>query len=246
MIGGFIFSAAIRDFMRPKRIVAWLLIILAAAAITRLFVFIQPRAVAEDIYINTSGLLVFRILALASAIFASAVVSAEIEQKTIVYLLTRPIPRWQLYTFRSLAAAVVVGIIGVLLVGAVSFGAHGPMFLSSGLLARDLRGALVGGAVYVPIFVAVSLLMNRAMIVNLLYAFGWETIVPRIPGDLRYTTVAAHLDAISERPATDLLPINLIPPSHSWQILTILGLGSLLFGMFWFSHFEFLPREDSE
>ena len=42
-------------------------------------------------------------------------------------------------------------------------------------------------------FTLLSLVLNRAMVVSLLFAFGWETLALGVPGDLKLLTLNTHL-----------------------------------------------------
>lgn len=258
MIEQFIFTSALKDFFRPKRIGLWVLIVFVLALITVLISRVSPDATPEKTYLQMSSIIVYRVLALAAAIFATAVVSAEVEQKTIVYLLTRPIPRWKLIVFRSLAAAVVVFLVGVASGLAVSFAAHGAGGLNNEYLTRDLVGFAVGALAYVGFFTLLSLIINRSMIVSLLYAFGWETIVPNMPGDVRVLSISNYLQVIAERPSlgqegqgavgalAGQLSVNTMTPGTAWPVIMTVIIFCFAFGAWWFNTFEYLPREDVE
>jgi ABC-2 type transport system permease protein len=255
-MSSFLFSAAIRDFLRPKRIAVWLIVIAALVGITIALQITPLGDNDSELYARMSTLIVFRVLALAAAIFSTAIVAAEVEQKTIVYLLTRPIPRWKILLFRTLASMVVVAILGVLTAVAVSFASMGSHGLSNEALMGDLKAILIGSAAYVSFFTLLTLWINRSMIMMLIYAFGVETIVPNIPGDLRYASIMAHMDAISNKPAvaaTDAATAatqgafaSTLTASQSWPILVGITLSTLAIGAWWFTTFEFLPREDVE
>lgn len=256
MIEAFIFKTALKDFIRPRRLVIWLVMILAVAGIALIAAKVNPNATPEGTYTQMSSVIVFRVLALAAAIFATAVVSAELEQKTIVYLLTRPIPRWKLLVFRSLAAVVVTMGIGILCGVATSFATYGAQGLANEYLWRDMRGFVVGSLAYVGFFVLLSMWVNKSMIVSLLYAFGWETIIPNLPGDVRVLSIANYLTVISERPSTGgsgavsamagELSVNTMTPGQAWPVMIALIGFCFVFGAWWFTNFEFLPREDVE
>lgn len=249
---GFLYSFALRDYFRLKRVVSWLLVVLALFGIAKLVHYLDQGATGESTYLKMAGFFVFRVVALAAAVFSTAVLSAEVEQKTIVYLLTRPVPRWKLILLRTLAAITAVAVVGVVAVAMVSFATYGPQALRADYVRRDLIGVFVGAMAYTSMFVLISLWVNRSMILNLLYAFGWETIVPNIPGDMRYLSIAAHLETLSQRPATQTatpinqLAVSTLTPNISWSIVTIGSVVSLAIAALWFSTNEFLPREDVE
>jgi hypothetical protein len=152
-----------------------------------------------------------------------------------------------------MTATAIVGAVCALSVG---LGAYGLGVLSSDLFYRDLVALLVGAAAYTSLFVLVSLLINKAMIVSLLYAFAWETSVPSIPGDTYKLAITSHLTAIAERPTTASegllgalssgLSTNLLSPAVSWPVLILLIAACSAIGAAWFTKFEYVGREDTE
>src|SRR5688500_1338640 len=109
----YIFQAALRDFLRFRRVFVWFIVALGVFGIAEIFLSVWQSTNLNETYSMLSSLLVFRVLPLASAIFSSAVIGQEVEQKTIVYLLTRPIERWKLVALRTLASAVAVALVSV-------------------------------------------------------------------------------------------------------------------------------------
>jgi ABC-2 type transport system permease protein len=222
--------------------------------IAYLFRRVDPGASHEDAYVLLSSTLIFRLLALSAAIFSTAIVAQEVEQRTIVYLLTRPVPRWKLLVFRSFAAMVVVFVISAIAAVAVSYASYGS---GNPLLLKDIEALAAGSAAYVALFVFVSLLMNRSMILCLLFAFIWETSVPNVPGDLYRVTITSYLSSIAQKPTPrtaagpmnalgGLLGVNTIDPGTAWFTLALITAVCLGAGSYWFGHFEYSAREDAE
>lgn len=252
MVGTFVFTHALRDFARARRLLVWLVVALVIYGIGVAYGKTGAGTTRQDTYILLSATLSYRILALSAAIFASAVVAQEVEGKTIVYLLTRPVPRQVLILGRMLAASLVVFAVSALSALAVSLSTHG----GGGLLARDLIALAVGALAYTGLFTLVSLVLNRAMIACLLFAFGWETLAAGVPGDLKLLTLNTHVIAIAERPTPEgsgfldavgsMLGATGLPASAAWLVL--LGVIGVTFAasMAWFTHFEYTAREDAE
>ncbi|HWD37264.1 MAG TPA: ABC transporter permease subunit [Fimbriimonas sp.] len=251
---GYIYGSMLRELFRFRRIAPWLLVVLAVYGMSLVFQKVTSGT-PQDSYVLVSATLVFRILPLAAAILSAAVVAQEIEQRTIVYLLTRPVPRWKLLLFRTLAAITVVFVLGSIVAFAASLGTAG---LKNEMLVRDLKAILVGSIAYVSLFTFISLLMNRSMIVCLLFAFIWETAVPNMPGDLYLLTITGYLSSIAERPSlgqsaggvfdalAGMLGTNSVSPTIAWAALLCLTAACLGVGCLWFSHFEYMAREDAE
>ena len=253
MVGTFVFTHALRDFARIRRLVLWAFVALVVYGIGAVYVRTNGASSSQDTYVLLSATLSYRILALAAAIFAMAVVAQEVEGRTIVYLLTRPVPRQLLILGRMLAASVVVFVVSALSAIAVSMATHG----GAALLTRDLIALAVGALAYTGLFTLVSLVLNRAMIACLLFAFGWETLAAGVPGDLKLLTLNTHVMAIADRPTPDggsgfmdavgsMLGATGVSSNAAWLVL--LGVIGVTFAasMAWFSHFEYTAREDAE
>jgi ABC-2 type transport system permease protein len=256
-VGPFLFQMTLRDLVRPRRILVWALIVMALYGLSEAYRYVNPSETEQDAYVQLSGLLVYRVLALAAAIFSAAVISQEIEQRTIVYLVTRPISRPLLLLSRLAATVLVVFSIGFLAAVAVSLATHGSQAFSNEILWRDAKGLLIGAAAYSTLFVFFSLLMNRSMLVSLFFAFGWETFVPNIPGDAYRLSIFPYLKAIAERPTTGAVqnPLGVLSgkagPDLASAQTGYLAMGAFVLGLavlstWWFKNFEYLPREDAE
>ena len=94
------------------------------------------------------------------------------------------------------------------------------------------------------------------MIVCLLFAFGWESAVPNMPGQMSYLSINSYLQAIAEHPSqgnnrgmgalTSTLGDNTLSTSTGYIAMAIFIAALVAFGSMWFTHFEYLPREDAE
>jgi ABC-2 type transport system permease protein len=211
-------------------------------------------ATNEERYVSVASILAFRILALSSAIYTTAIVSQEVEGRTIVYLLTRPVPRWRLLLTRFAASVIVVALLGFLSLELTSLAAYGGR--SNPLLFNDMKAVAFGALAYGSLFLLVSLAVNRAMVYCLLFAFGWETSIPNLSGDLYHLSIYSYLQGIAQHPVTQASRIvefiaggaggNSISALSAYLSLSIFAAATLLLSAWWFTHFEYVPREDAE
>lgn len=253
---GYLYTSTLREFLRFRRMAVWLIVGIGLFAMAALFKRVNPDKPADEMYAMLSAILVFRLLPLASAIFSTAVISQEVEQKTIVYLLTRPVPRAQLIAMRGLASVTVVALVAFFSAIIVSVSIFGAGAFTNPLLWRDLKAIIIGAAAYGSLFVFISLLINRAMIVCLLFAFAWETSVPNMPGSMYYLSITSYLTAIAERPSSqtgDLMQLlagsfgeNTMTMGVALPAMLILIAVCSVAAMSWFTRFEYVPREDAE
>lgn len=253
----FVFQSALKDFLRLKRVFVWLFVATGLFLISKVYLRVTPDANLDESYSMMSSLLVFRVLPLGSAIFSTAVISQEVEQKTIVYLLTRPIDRWKLVSLRSLASAVAVFLVTSFAALSVSSAVFSNPFANSAFL-RDLVAIFVGSLAYGALFVYVTLLISKAaMVVCLFFAFAWETSVPNMSGSMALLSVNTYLSAIAQRPSSGnasggffgTLANNLgtsdIATSTGWIVMALMIAFLMGVSMWWFSTFEYVPREDA-
>jgi ABC-2 type transport system permease protein len=253
----FLYSSSLKDFLRPARLLPWIVLAIAAMGLGAVWKQLSPNSTQVEQYSNVAFILVFRLLALTSAVFTTAIISQEVEQKTIVYLLTRPIPRWKLLLFRWLASITAVTIVGAIGVFLLSVGVYKDPF-KNGLMLSDMWAIFLGACAYGSLFLLISLLFNRAMIICLLFAFGWETSVPNMPGEIYYASIFSHLQAVAQHPAptqnggkgmqliSGQMNANMLSASTSLPILIVMTVLLVAASMWWFTHFEYVPREDAE
>ncbi len=255
-MNAYVYTSTLRQHLRFSRIMPWLVLGIVAAVMGSIWNRLAPGSTDIERYSSVSTILVYRIMALASAIFTTTIISQEVEQKTIVYLLTRPIPRWQLLLGRYLASVTAVAIVGVFAAAALSFAVFGGGGLSNALFWRDCTALLAGAFAYGALFLLISLLINRAMIICLLFAFGWESSVPQMPGNMFRLSIYSYLQGIAQHPRKQEGGISQalgfgdglasLTPVGSFITLGILVVVLAAFCMWWFTTFEYVPREDAE
>lgn len=254
---GFAFRSALQDFLRPGRLVTWGFVAVFVGVVGVVWRQFQPGMDLVS-YGQVTEIVVFRLLALASAVFSMQVLAAEVEQRTVVYLLTRGMPRWQTLLARGLASWVAVVLVSWSALLAAGLGVLGPVAFQTGGFWRDWLLLALGAGAYGALFIFVSLVLNKAMIYCLLFAFGWETFVPNLSGDLYYASIYPYLTALADRAEAPSAPMGVvdvltgglgeasIPAGTAAVVLPAVTVVLVLVGLWWFSRFEYSPREDSD
>jgi ABC-2 type transport system permease protein len=135
------------------------------------------RGPSGDAVGRTAGalepLMVATLLPLIALVFGTAALGAELEDGSAIHLLTKPIARWRIVTGKILAAVPVVAVLvggSTLLTGLLIGGEQGAM----GVTLAFVAGVVVGSLLYVTLFVALSILSGRALIIGLIYVAIWE------------------------------------------------------------------------
>jgi ABC-2 type transport system permease protein len=132
--------------------------------------------------------------------FGTALIADEVDDKTITYLFTRPIPRRAVLLGKYFAYVVCTALLAMpsvvivyFLVVPISGGSVGAAFPS---LLKDLGMLVAGLTAYGAVFALVGTRLRRPLIVGLVFAFGWEPGVMLFPGYLKRATVAYYLQAL--------------------------------------------------
>jgi ABC-2 type transport system permease protein len=132
--------------------------------------------------------------------YGTSLIADEVDDKTITYLFTRPIPRRAVLFGKFLAylaCTVLLVLPSVMFVFflIVPIGGSGIGEAFPSLLA-DLAMLAIGLAAYGAVFALVGTRLKRPLIVGLVFAFGWEPAVLLFPGYLKRMTVAYYLQAL--------------------------------------------------
>ncbi|HYM21746.1 MAG TPA: ABC transporter permease [Vicinamibacterales bacterium] len=146
------------------------------------------------------GLFINIIVPLLGVFYGTSLIADEVDDKTITYLFTRPIPRRAVLLGKYLAylactillvlPSVMLVFFLVISIGSSSIGEGFPY------LVTDFGVLAVGLAAYGAVFALVGTRVKRPLIVGLVYAFGWEPAVVLFPGYLKRLTVAYYVQAL--------------------------------------------------
>ena len=132
--------------------------------------------------------------------YGTALIADEVDDKTITYLFTRPIPRRAVLLgkfFAYLVCTVLLVLPSVMLVFFLVVPTGGSSIAEAfPSLLTDFGMLIVGLAAYGAVFAFVGTRIKRPLIVGLVFAFGWEPAVLLFPGYLRRATVAYYLQAL--------------------------------------------------
>lgn len=247
---------SLRDLLRPKTLLLAAVIIALPALTALLMRATQGGAFDPEVSYNiVSGLLVFGfLLVLLCMVFGTGVITQETEGKTIVYLLTRPVPRWRIGLVKFAAASIAIVLTAwtsALLLGLAAFG---PAGLGGSPLGRDMAILPLGVLAYGSLALLLGTLFSRPLIVGLLYAFFWESWVPNLPGEFEKLSVMAYLRALAPHPEPEAETQGLaellksaaastITPAMAWWVLGLTTALALGLALLLFSVREYVPRD---
>jgi ABC-2 type transport system permease protein len=135
--------------------------------------------------------------------YGTSLMADEVEDRTLTYLFTRPIPRGAVLIGKYLAYLACTGLIVLPSVMLVFFlvmplGGGGLGAIARGFpdLLKDLGLLGLGLAVYGAVFAFIGAQLKRPLLIGLFFIVGWEYVVLALPGYLKRFTVAYYLQAL--------------------------------------------------
>ncbi|MFN7915151.1 MAG: ABC transporter permease [Vicinamibacterales bacterium] len=208
-----IFDLSLSEMLWSRRSVFLALLVggpVVLALVSRLVWMLAP---AESLTINGAsvsgagifGLMIWLlyvrfIVPILGVFYGTALIADEVEDRTITYLFTRPIPRGAVLVGKYLAylACTVLLIlpsvvIVFFLLAPMGGGAIGALFPA---LLADLGMLAAGLAAYGGVFAWFGARVKRPLVAGLVFALGWEPAVLLFPGYLKRLTVAYYLQAL--------------------------------------------------
>ncbi len=201
-----------RALMGGKRVwllVALGLVLVAIAVVTRLFVSTETSTVGlQTVTFGT-------FLPLFGLIVGTGVIGPEIDDGSIVHLLAKPVSRHTIV--QSKLALAVLAIVGFAVVptvlAAVILRASASTAVAFGV------GALCAGAVYCVLFGLLAILTRHAVIVGLVYALVWESLVGSIVPGARNISVQQWALSVTSSIAPDGLVTAHVGLAASWILI---------------------------
>jgi ABC-type transport system involved in multi-copper enzyme maturation permease subunit len=166
--------------------------------------------------------------------YGTSLIADEVDDKTITYLFTRPIPRRAVLLGKYLAYLVCTTLIvlpSVMLVFFLVVPTGGGRIANAfPALVADLGMLLVGLAAYGALFALVGTQLKRPLIAGLVFTFGWEPAVLLFPGYLKRATVAYYLQGLVKHEMPQDSAVSLLMqvfrevPSLTTSLLSLAGI----------------------
>jgi ABC-2 type transport system permease protein len=151
----------------------------------------RPEDWAQPVLVGLGFAAVLPVIAL---IVGTGVLGSEIDDGTLVHIVAKPLPRREIIVTK-LAVAVAVTAVTVAV----------PMFVA-GLIAGSARlgvglavGCVVGAFAYSALFLALSLVTRRPVLVGLLYVLIWEGVLGNLLTGTRMLSIQQYVTAVAAR-----------------------------------------------
>ncbi len=155
----------------------------------------QPERWAAEVLFE--GLIVTTLLPLVALVYGTAVLGAEIEDGTAVYLLAKPVSRVRIVLAKLAASWALTST--TLVVSAAGAGAIALYGEPGGRIVVGFCVALVvASLVYSSLFLMLSVITSRALIVGLVYVFLWEGVVNGLFAGTRVLSVRHYTLGIAD------------------------------------------------
>ncbi|HEX5595883.1 MAG TPA: ABC transporter permease [Micromonosporaceae bacterium] len=167
-----------------------------------------------------AGLGLTVVLPVLALIIGTGVLGSEIDDGTVVHLLAKPLPRWQIVLPKLAVAA-----------GITALTAGLPLFVA-GALADSLRFGLAlavasafGAVAYSAFFLALSLVTRRPVLLGLVYVLIWESLLNALVEGTRLLSIQQYVVAVADRLApTPLLQSSVgVPTALALGVLIMVG-----------------------
>ena len=209
--------------LRRKRLVLVAVICLLPVLLALALVFLSKTVYAHEgneQFVEMAKTLHINALApLMALFFATMLIAEDVENQTIPYMLTRPLPRsaWLLGRFFAYLAVTS----GILVSSLLLTYAACTALAKFGFNARDFTLALHYCGVAVMALVGYGAVMaflgattRRPIVIGVLLLYGWQKLATLVPGLIDFLTIQKYTEA--------LLPV-LATQRHNEEIRTALG-----------------------
>jgi len=139
------------------------------------------------------------LVAFVSLFYGTALISEELEGKTLTYLFVRPISKPVVMLGKFVALIWISSILvlpSVILCYVILYLGKQPIFEDAPVLAKDLGVVFLALLAYGSLFSLLGAWLRHSVLVGLLYAFGWEGIILYMPGVTRKLTLGHYIQSI--------------------------------------------------
>jgi len=195
-----LFVTHLPRLLRSRRTLLVLVVSLLPALIALLVTSVAIKRPPSPGAVATMGgwiLLMQVVVPLTSLVMGSAAVAEEVEDRTLTYLFTRPMPRAALLLGRWAAIAIVLTAIlalatGLFLAAASRARGDGPG-LDAGVIWPLATAILAGGLAYSALAAALGAFVKHPILIGLGYAFAVEGFLANLPGKNQMLTLQHHL-----------------------------------------------------
>jgi ABC-2 type transport system permease protein len=166
------------------------------------------------------------LLPLLALLAGTGVISPEIDDGQIMYLMTKPIARPLISTTKYLVAVALVigfGVVPIFLAALIMNG------FTAGLATGFATGALVGGIAYCALFIAIAVISRFAVTIGLIYALVWENLLGRYASGARTLSIRQWAISVTDKVSDATAVTSEVHTSTAVPLLVALTLAGVAF-----------------
>jgi ABC-type transport system involved in multi-copper enzyme maturation permease subunit len=134
-----------------------------------------------------------------SLFYGTSITAEEVENRTLAYLLTRPVPKTAVVLGKYGAYAALMFAMTAVGLGLSFFLLNAGRLGDRAVFATFLKslGVLALGILaYTAFFAFLGTVLKRAIILGLIFGFGWETVIQYFPGSTQRFSIVHYLKSL--------------------------------------------------
>ena len=182
---------SLRQLLGGRRLLLLLLLSALPVAIAGIIAGVAEEADAMEGFVNglLDGMIVGAILPIVTMALATSAFGDEIDDRTLSYLVLKPLPRWRIVLPKLMASIIVsgpliiAGGVGATLIG-IEAGVQPALAVAAALA--------VGVIAYASVFTWAGLVTTRALGFALVYVILWEGVIASFLTGVRYLSVRGY------------------------------------------------------
>jgi ABC-2 type transport system permease protein len=167
-------------------------------------------------------------LPLTAVIIGTTALGAEVDEGSVLHLLTTPVKRGSVVLTKFMVAAgltVVFAAVPELIAAIIAVPSH------SSFAVGLFVAAIVGSLVYNALFVMISVVSKRAIAYGLLYVLVWETLLGDLVSGVRALSIGKYALSIAYQfDSTDISGTNMVSTGTAVVMSVIVLVGTLYYG----------------
>jgi len=184
---------------------------------------VDPQQWGQAVVLGLGLAVVLPVIAL---IVGTGVLGSEVDDGTIVHILTKPLPRRDIILAKLLVAAGVSAVASAV-----------PLFLA-GLMADGVRfglalsvAAAAGALAYSALFLLLSLVTRRPVLLGLVYILVWEGLLGRFVSGTRVLSIEQYVITIADKIAPTGMLDAKVSLTVALVMTTLFAIGGTLYAV---------------
>ena len=187
----------------------------AAAAVLRGHFVHDPGSMIPSLYVPQ-----LLVLAVLPALFVASSIGEEIEDRTITYLWSRPLPRWHVIAGKLVAlapVAIAISLTGWLLAVAIDTGGLAPTRTIIGLAAAALANSMIAAGI-------ATIAPKHGMALTIVYMLLFDLPIGEIPASLQSLSVTHQARIIADIVVPGVAPESAVSSAITMAVLATIWL----------------------